>query len=227
MGKPKEWMLNETGRMNTEELWLILVETQVTSYRAGLASHSLNGVWQWRLGRFLSAVIGAGMQAPQPQLPNWALASFSVDLKHFDRDIYKKQQLTLRKKLVSRERCYSPQTKITPAVHLPLSFCQHGDLGNRFMVWYTKLASCRTLDETVARCNKKCNNCAVTAPDRITLLLISHAGPLRWRVLSSTKPTSRLPAAFSSCRHLGRHLLGFQLCLSLMLQSTSPLSRKS
>lgn len=122
MGKPKQGMLNETGRMNTEELWLILVETQVTSYRAGLTSHSLTGMWQWRLGMFPSAVIEAGMQAPQPQLPNCALASFSGVLKHLERDIYKKQQLTLREKLSRRERWCSPQRQIKPAAHLPLSF---------------------------------------------------------------------------------------------------------
>lgn len=155
MGKPKKGMLNETGRMNTGELWLILVETQATAYWAGLTSHSLTGVWQWRLGSFPSAAIEAGMQAPQPQLPNCALASFLGDLKHLERDIYKKQQLTLRGKLGRREKCCSPQRHITPAAHLPLGFCQHGGLGNKYMVWHTNLANCWTLDETVARCNRK------------------------------------------------------------------------
>lgn len=74
------------------------------------------------------------MQAPQAELPNCALARFAGDLKHFERDIYKKQQLTLREKRGRRERCCSPQRHITPAAHLPLSFCQHGDLGNEYMV---------------------------------------------------------------------------------------------
>lgn len=39
---------------------------------------------------------------------------------------------------------------------------------------------------------RKCNNCAVTAPDHILPVLCSHAVPLRLRALSSTKPAGRL-----------------------------------
>lgn len=103
-----------------------------------------------------------------------------------------------------------------------LSACSFG----KDMVWHTSLASCWTLDETVASCKEKsfrtfsfhpgCNNPAVTAPDHIVPLLISCAVPLRWRTLSVAKSASRPPAAFSSCRRLCRHLLGFQLWLSLV-----------
>lgn len=206
----KEWVSQKKGGWTQR---MVLMETQVTSYWSRYTSHSLTGVWHWSLERFPSAVIQAGMQAPQPHLPNCAVASFSGDLKHFERDIYKKQQLTLREKLDRRERCCcSLQRRITPAAHLPLSFCKHRDLGNRCMVWHTNLASFWILDETIARCNKKMQQFMLCLQDGE--LCLAHSA-------------SRLPAAFSSCRHLGRHLLGFQLCLSLVPQPTSPLGRKS
>lgn len=192
-----------------------------------LTSRSFTGVWRWRLGRFPSTIIEAGLQAPQAWLPNCALADFAGDLQHFEGDIYKKQQLSLRDKLSRRERCCSPQRHITLAACLPLSFCQHANLGKKDMVWHTSLASCWTLDETVASCNEKsfrtfsfypgCNNPAVTAPDHIVPLLFSCAVPLRdGELVSIANSASRPPAVFSSCRHLCRHLLGFQLWLSLV-----------
>lgn len=144
--KKRCWM---TWKERAQRRWRqILTETPVPS-------SSLTGVWWGRLGRFPAAVMEAGMQAPHAWLPDCSLASFSGDLQHFEGDIYKKQQLRLRDKLGRRKRCCSSQRHITPAAPLPLSCCQCANLGKKDMVWHTSLASCWTLDETVASCNEK------------------------------------------------------------------------
>lgn len=207
----------------TQKSWRqIPIETLVTSYWAELSSSSLTGMWWWRLGRFPSTVIEAGMLAPQALLPNCTLEDFAGDLQHFEGDIYKKQQLPLRDKLGRTERCCSPQRHIIPAAHLPPSFCQHAYLGK---IWSGTPALqvaeplMKLLPAVMRKASELFPFIQVATIPQPQLQITSASSDLLCCASkmenSVAKSASRPPAAFSSCRHLCRHLLGFQLWLSL------------
>lgn len=125
-------MLNEMRRMNTVEP---KADTnRVPSHFSLSWTHIQQPYWcvtakAWRVPFYC---LWGQDPAPQTWLPNCALADFAGDLQHFEGDIYKKQQLPLRNKAGRSKKCCSPQRHITPAAHLPLSFCQHANLGERW-----------------------------------------------------------------------------------------------